>query len=171
MTTDERDVLMSDVEHHCSVLVTLLRQAPSADRERLSRLAIDDLKKNAHLVMVVLRSVADPVFSINERPNTRRYLTDDIGTTPGTIRRVLAQFRDGLLTREIIEQVTAIHPRVNKGSISSALFFMCKRREIAREGFHKNYRYVLTQRKSEFLNGVSYQRREEENQKTKAPER
>jgi len=68
----------------------------------------------------------------------------DSATIPGAIRAVLATEHDGLSTRAVIEGVKILRPDVEAGSVHGALHHMRKRGEIAREGFHKNYKYRLT---------------------------
>jgi len=65
-------------------------------------------------------------------------------TVPGAIRAVLATETVGLLPRQIIEGVRVLRPETDETSVHGALFQMRKRGELAREGFHKNYRYRLT---------------------------
>ena len=67
----------------------------------------------------------------------------DAGSVPSAIRAVLASERDGLLTRQIVEGVNVLRPQTDENQVSGALHSMRKRGEIAREGFHKNYRYRL----------------------------
>lgn len=68
----------------------------------------------------------------------------DSSTVPGAVRAVLATERGGLYPRQIIEGVRILRPDTDEPSVHGALHAMRKRGEIAREGFHKNYRYMLT---------------------------
>lgn len=68
----------------------------------------------------------------------------DSATVPAAIRAVLATENTGLLTRQIVEGVNVLRPGTDENQVSGALHVMRKRGELAREGFHKNYRYRLT---------------------------
>lgn len=71
-------------------------------------------------------------------------ITSVDATVPGAIRAVLATENAGLLPRQIIEGVRVLRPETPEESVHGALHVMRKRGELAREGFHKNYRYRLT---------------------------
>lgn len=68
----------------------------------------------------------------------------EVGTVPAAVRAVLATESTGLLTRQIVEGVNVLRPGTDENQVSGALHVMRKRGELAREGFHKNYRYRLT---------------------------
>ena len=78
-----------------------------------------------------------PVGPMNEN------LSHDPETIPGAIRMVLARSPEGLLVRELMAEVAKARPGTSDASVSAALHPMVKRREIARNGHHKNYRYLL----------------------------
>jgi hypothetical protein len=90
-----------------------------------------------------------PVSLADVRPfnhNAPSYFCQDAadgGSVPSAIRAVLAAERWGLLTKQIVEGVNLLRPNTTEGLVSGALHAMCKRGELAREGFHKNYRYRL----------------------------
>ena len=71
-------------------------------------------------------------------------LSRDPRTIAGAVRSALADAPDGLLLGELVEAVRKLRSEdTDQPSISSALSAMVKRREIAREGFHRHYRYRL----------------------------
>lgn len=70
-------------------------------------------------------------------------LSRDPATIPGAIRLVLAGASVDLSMRDLSDGVRRLRPDTTDPSISAALHPMIKRREIARSGFHKNYRYQL----------------------------
>ena len=146
--------LLSDVERYSSVLRALLPQLPLAERERLLTRLVEDLKRSTDLALIVLKGSAPNVAHTTVQSGAGRPRSAE-GTIPGMIRSILAQSRNGLLTREIISEVKAIRPSAADQNISQALHFMRKRGELAREGFHKNYRYVLANTKTEMLNGLN----------------
>lgn len=67
----------------------------------------------------------------------------EVGTVPSAVRAVLATEQQGLLTRQIVDGVNVLRPGTDESQVSGALHVMRKRGELAREGFHKNYRYRL----------------------------
>lgn len=67
----------------------------------------------------------------------------EVGTVPSAVRAVLATESTGLLTRQIVDGVNVLRPGTDESQVSGALHVMRKRGELAREGFHKNYRYRL----------------------------
>jgi len=69
-------------------------------------------------------------------------------TVPDAIRAMLAGNATGLLPREILQRLREDRPDVDEAAVHSALHSMRKRGELAREGFHKNYRYRLIPRTS-----------------------
>jgi hypothetical protein len=145
--------LLSDVERYSSVLRALLPQLPLAERERLLTRLVEDLKRSTDLALIVLKGAPLATSGTTVQSGAGRPRSAE-GTVPGIIRSVLAQSRNGLLTREIISEVKAVRPNAVDGQISQALHFMRKRGELAREGFHKNYRYVLANTRPEMLNGA-----------------
>jgi hypothetical protein len=147
--------LLSDVERYSSVLRALLPQLPLAERERLLTRLVEDLKRSTDLALIVLKGAPTSVVNAAAQSGAGRPRSAD-GTIPGIIRSVLAQNRNGLVTREIIVEVKVIRPNTTDVAISSALHFMRKRGELARDGYHKNYRYVLTHTRPEMINGGGY---------------
>jgi hypothetical protein len=78
-----------------------------------------------------------PVGPVNED------LSHDPKTIPGAIRMVLARHPDGLRARELMAEVKKVRPETEDPSVSAALHPMVRRHEIARDGFHKSYKYSL----------------------------
>lgn len=71
-------------------------------------------------------------------------LSRDPKTIAGAIRCALVDAPDGLLVGDLVEAVNKLRGgETDQPSVSSALSAMVKRREIAREGFHRHYRYKL----------------------------
>ena len=64
---------------------------------------------------------------------------------PGAIRLVLAKNPSGLLTRDLAAKVAEIRPDTPDTAVFSALTPMLRRNEVARNGFHKNYTYMLVE--------------------------
>lgn len=67
----------------------------------------------------------------------------DNATVPSAVRAVLTSERDGLTTRAVVEGVKILRPETEPAEVSSALHAMRRRGEVAREGFHKNFKYRL----------------------------
>ena len=67
----------------------------------------------------------------------------DPSTVVGAIRLVLAQHPQGRHISELRSEVGAVRPGTGDATISSVLSTMVHRREVMREGYHKQYRYTL----------------------------
>ena len=74
---------------------------------------------------------------------TSKPRSTDPETLPGAIRGILAQHKDGLLTREIHAEVLKVRPKTAMVHVSATLVQMVKRGEVARNGFHRNFKYTL----------------------------
>jgi hypothetical protein len=97
---------------------------------------------------VVALPIAPPVVEHEHTPACEHVRAAvehaDSATVPGAIRAVLATENAGLLPRQIIEGVRILRPETPEESVHGALHQMRKRGELAREGFHRNFRYRLT---------------------------
>lgn len=98
--------------------------------------------------LAIVPSVVEPKLAEHvhapDCEHVRAAITSVDATVPGAIRAVLATENAGLLPRQIIEGVRVLRPETPEESVHGALHVMRKRGELAREGFHKNYRYRLT---------------------------
>lgn len=89
--------------------------------------------------------VAEPVHvHTPDCDHVQAAVHSDGTTVPSVIRAVLATERAGLAPRQIKDGVRLLRPETDDQDVDRALWQMHKRKEIAREGVHKNYRYRLT---------------------------
>jgi hypothetical protein len=157
----------SAVERSRTIFATLLLQLPPADREEHLKRHVADLQRRIDGVLEEIK--ARPPVSVRVRRKTEpmplatierchdaacghvhaAVEPTDRATIPGAIRVVLANEKLGLLTRQIAESVKLLRPELDattiEGQVYGALHSMRKRGEVAREGFHKNYRYRIVQ--------------------------
>src|SRR5262249_49789194 len=73
-----------------------------------------------------------------------RPLSDDPSTIAGAIRVVLFKNSDGLKRPELSREVAILRPGTKPDDLASAIHAMIRRREVSREGYHRNYTYKLT---------------------------
>ena len=164
--------LARTIDRNRSIFTNLLKQLPSTDRDlHLTKLA-DAYQERIDDVLAILdgappsgRASRPRISRVPEAPvpgpvspasgehvhtptceHVQAAVVEraDNATVPGAIRAVLATESTGLLPRQIIDGVRVLRPDTDEASVHGALFQMRKRGEVAREGFHKNYRYRLT---------------------------
>jgi len=147
-----------------SAFTAILRSLPPSEREKLLEKHVEHLQRLLDDALESVESMGP--ISVGRRPRVSnpprgsaipgsgtemRSIREavehsDSSTVPGAIRAVLATETIGLLPRAIIEGVQTLRPGTIDTSVTSALHTMHKRGELAREGFHKNYRYILVPR-------------------------
>ncbi len=150
------------VERSRAIFTNLLRALPPVEREKHLTKHAEDLQRSIDGVLLDIdanpppasgRPRSRPMVPVQESLSIAERVPGDVhaaveradsATVSGAIRAVLASEKGGLLTRQIVEGVNVLRPDTDATLVSGALHQMRKRGELAREGFHKNYRYRLT---------------------------
>jgi hypothetical protein len=153
------------VERNRALLANLIKQMPSAERDRFLERHAVYMQGQIDLALGMLAvlgteppasrpgrkpksyvSAAAPDVQVvreSALPCAHEHEPVDASSVPAAVRAVLANERTGLLVPAIVAGVQLLRPNTMDASVHGAVFHMRKRGELVREGYHKNYRYAL----------------------------
>lgn len=145
--------VQKSVDRARTIFIQLLKQLPPAERDKHLGRHLADIQSATDILLATLTGEAAPASirgrsskappEPTEGPIPLLPLEDDSATVPGSVRAVLANEKDGVSARAIVAGVLLLRPGTSDASVHGALHQMKKRGEIARTGFHKNFKYTL----------------------------
>lgn len=145
--------VQKSVDRARTIFIQLLKQLPPAERDKHLARHLSDIQSATDALLPILTGESAPTSMRGrqskgplepvETLQSALPLEDDSATVPGSVRAVLANEKDGVSARAIVAGVLLLRPGTSDASVHGALHQMKKRGEIARTGFHKNFKYTL----------------------------